>query len=377
MHAMSVELIDNPADMRATGSRAGTFCAALREQGTPQHIANATSRMALLCHAGHALPVSVDDGGYGRSYVASPHSAYVPYARREMELVGLRRGRLAAQCALTLLDGVLRAARINQVVHLDNWLLSTNLHGSWRGEGLGEMRRALCERHPQHMLILRSLDAWSSPQLLQAAREDGWILVPARQIWVVDDLTRQWRSRNNCGNDRRALARSALRVEDATHLSASDCQRIAQLYALLYLDKYCGLNPQFTADFIAMTHASGLIDYRVARTAEGQIVAVAGMLVRDGIMTPCVVGYDTQLPRSEALYRIASYLFCDWAEARGLKLHGSAGAAHFKRQRGAEGVIEYAAIHVAHLSPWRRAVIQGIAAILERAVVPMMQREGW
>lgn len=374
---MTIELLEAPSAMESTGTSAGKFTAALVRHGTNHYVANATSRMLLMHSAQHALPVSVDDGGYGRSYVASPHSAYVLYARREIELVSMGRGRLPALGALTLLDGALRATRINQAVHLDNWLLSTNLHGHWQGEALPQMRRHLACLFPNHMLILRSLDSWSCPQLLHAARDDGWTLVPARQIWVVDDLEREWRPRNNCANDRRALARSGLVIEEATQLDAVDRARVAELYALLYIDKYCALNPVFTADFMAMMQHVGLLSYRLLRDPRGRIMAVAGMLARGGIMTPCVVGYDTTQPRSEALYRMATYLFCDWAATRGLKLHGSSGAAHFKRQRGAHGVIEYAAIYTDHLSPIRRNAIRTLAGILERAVVPMMQREGW
>jgi hypothetical protein len=101
------------------------------------------------------------------------------------------------------------------------------------------------------------------------------------------------------------------------------------------------------------------------------------MLEREGIMTPSVVGYDTTRPQSEALYRIAAFLFCEWAMDRGLALHGSAGAAHFKRLRGARGVIEYLAVHAGHLSSQRRLAITLLAGALERYVTPMMKREGW
>ena len=372
---MSLALIDTPAQMR--GSAPAAYAAALAEAGTARWIANAGSRLLLARCAGHDLPITLDEGGYGLSYVANPHSAYALYARREIELVGLQRGRMAAVAGVGLLDRLLRAADVARICHIDNWLLSTNLHGGWRGEGLGELRRALAARFPGHFLALRSLDAWSSPELLEAARADGWILLPARQIWVVDDLASDWRPRNNAANDRRALARSGLSIERARALSPADAARIAELYSLLYVAKYSPLNPVFTADFVALTQRLGLIDYRLARAADGQIMAVAGMLVRDGVMTPTVVGYDTARPASEALYRIACYLFCEAAEQAGWRLHGSAGAADFKRARGAHGVIEYMAVQADHLSAARRAVVRGLAAALQRWAVPMMQKEGW
>jgi len=374
---MTARLLEAADDMEADGCIAGHFAAAFARASTQAFIANATSRMMLVQSGPHSLPVTVDDGGYGRSYVASPHSAYVLYARAEMDIVGFVKGRRMANAALGVLDGMLRMARINRAVHVDNWLLSTNLHGGWEGAGLAGIRRLLAERFPTHFLILRSLDEWSSPQLLQAARDDGWMLLPARQIWVVDDLARDWRPRNNFDNDRRALTKSGLVVEEARQFDATDRARIAELYRMLYVQKYSPLNPVFTPQFIALTQTTGLLHYRVARDATGRIMAVAGMLARGKVMTPPVVGYDITCPRADALYRIASFMFSQLAMERGLRLHGSAGAADFKRRRGAHGVIEYMALHAGHLDVSRRTAVRLLASQLERFVVPMMQKEGW
>jgi hypothetical protein len=376
-HDVTPELVTEPSELARDDTPAGRYMAAFANGGTAALVANASSRPMLLRHRGRSFPVTRDDGGYGRSYVASPHSAYVLYARAEMEMVGMRRGRRSAAAALSVLDRLLRAARFNHVVHLDNWLLSTNLHGDWDGDGLPAIRQALADIFPDHFLILRSLDPWSCPALLAAARADGWMLLPARQIWVVDDLARDWRPRHDRSNDRRALSRSGLLVQDLERIDATDAARIAELYHLLYVGRYSALNPVFTERYMAFTAATGLISYRVARDPGGRIMAVAGMLARNGIMTPPVVGYDTPRPQRDALYRIASYLFSDWALERGLALHGSAGAATFKRNRGAHGVIEYMAVHAGHLSRSRRTAIGMLANLLERFAVPMMRKQGW
>lgn len=374
---MTPELVTDTSDLARDDTPAGRYMAAFAREGTAALVANASSRPLLLRHDGRSFPVTVDDGGYGRSYVASPHSAYALYAREEMAIVGMRRGRRSAGAALSVLDRLLRGARFNHVVHLDNWLLSTNLHGDWDGEGLPAIRQALAERFRDHFLILRSLDSWSCPALLAAAQADGWLLLPARQIWVVDDLARDWWPRHDRSNDRRALARSGLIVQDLPRIESEDAARITELYHLLYVGRYSALNPVFTARFMAFTADTGLIRYRVARESGGRIMAVAGMIASNGIMTPPVVGYDTSRPQGEALYRVASYLFSDWALERGLALHGSAGAATFKRNRGAHGVIEYMAVHAGHLSRARRAAIKLLAGLLERVAVPMMQKQGW
>jgi len=127
---------------------------------------------------------------------------------------------------------------------------------------------------------------------------------------------------------------------------------------------------------VSFTHAIGLIRYRVARRSDGTIMAVTGMMERAGVMTSPVVGYDTSRPQNEALYRIACYLSAARALERGWRLHNSAGAASFKRTRGARGVIEYTAFHAGHLSRSRRLTVAALAGGLERFVVPVMRRRG-
>lgn len=346
-------------------------------RGAAAMVSNVATRLSTLEVAGRTMPVTVDDGALGGSYVCSPHSAYVLYARAELDLLKVGPVAYPLRMALAGLDRLLRAARINRIVHLGNWLLSTNLHGGWRGEGIEAAREALVAACPDHLLGVRSVDDWSSPGLREALMADGWILVPSRQIWVVDDLIREWTARGDYGNDRRLVARSPLRISDLPAIDPDDARRIADLYARLYVGKYSALNPVFTPAFVAASARTGMMSYRVARDPGGTIQAVTGMWARGGVMTPPVVGYDTARPRGEGLYRIASWMFMERALESGWRLHGSAGAAHFKRLRGARGVIEWNAYHAAHLPPARRRSVEALAALLKRFVVPMMVARQW
>jgi hypothetical protein len=59
---------------------------------------------------------------------------------------------------------------------------------------------------------------------------------------------------------------------------------------------------------------------------------------------------------------------------RGARLNGSAGAAHFKRVRGARPEIEVSGFAIDHL-PWpRRIGLRLVGAILNRMIVPFMQK---
>jgi hypothetical protein len=345
--------------------------------GATAMVSNVSTRFSTLDVAGRTMPVTVDDGALGGSYVCSPHSAYVLYARAELDLLKVGWASYPSRAALSALDLVLKAARINRIVHLGNWLLSTNLHGGWRGEGVEAAREGLAGDHPDHLLGIRSVDDWSSPGLREALAADGWILVPSRQIWVVDDLARDWTKRHDFANDRRLVAHSPLVLSDLGQVEEDDARRIADLYAMLYVGKYSPLNPILTPAFVRASARSGMMSYRVARDPGGTIMAVAGMWERGGVMTPPVVGYDVDRPKSEGLYRIASWMFMERAMEAGWRLHGSAGAAHFKRQRGARAIIEWNAYHAAHLAPARRKAVEALAFLLRRLVVPVMVRKQW
>lgn len=336
-------------------------------------VANVRTRWLALRSGDRLYPVTVNDGEHGDSYVCLPHSAYVLYGRRELDLVDVGRMKPVLRAGIGLVDVLLRLARINRIVHVDNWLLSTNLHGDWDGSDVPAVRAHLQACFPQHLVAIRSVDPWSSPALEAALRADGWLMLPSRQVWVVADPATAWRRRSPVGKDSRLLAASGLEVQDVRELRPGDAERIAHLYRMLYVDKYSGLNPVFTPAWIACTHEAGMVRYRVARDGEGIIQSVVGSLVRGDVLTPPVVGYDTDRPRAHGLYRIASYLFCEQAEKLGVRLNASAGAADFKRRRGAQPVIECTAVCVGHVAPWRRWLLVAFAALLWKLVVPVMR----
>lgn len=374
---MTAELLSDPAALAADGSLAARHVAAFRAAGTAALITNAACEVLLLRHGARRLPVTVDDGTRGRSYVSSPHSTYVLYPRDEIALLGLGGLRYAAEGVLGVLAGLLRISWLSRAVHLDNWLLSTNLHGDWDGTGLAGMRASLAARYPDHFVIIRSLDPWSCPALLEAARADGWTLLPARQVWVIDDLDRDWRPRSHTKADARALRRSGLTLERPAAIAPADADRIASLYRQLYVERYSAINPVFAPRYIATSAENGLLTYFLLRDAAGQIMAFAALRAAGGIGTVPLMGYDTARPQSEGLYRIASYVAADKAMAMGLRFNGSAGASQFKRNRGAHGVIEYMAIDGRHLSRARQAGLKALAAGLNRFMVPMLERNGW
>ena len=368
--------LDPPADAWPEACDSRAYIEGIARGGVTAMVSNVATRWLALRSGGRVLPVTVNDGEIGGSYVTLPHSAYALYARAELDMVDTGGMRPLLKLLIAGAERVMRWGRINRIVHVDNWLLSTNLHGDWDGADLPAIRAHVAQQFPDHAIAIRSVDPWSCPTLLDAARRDGWLLLPSRQIWVTDDLERDWVPRRTRQGDIALLGTSDLTLDTFETMTDGDAERIAELYHLLYVGKYSPLNPVFTPAYVRMTWAEKILAYRGLRDADGRLLAVAGSLVRGGILTPPVVGYDTRRPIEQGLYRFATLLFTRTGHELGARLNGSAGAPQFKRNRGATGVIEYMAVHAAHL-PWRRrAVFAAMRWVLDRIAVPMMKRQG-
>lgn len=373
---MLFDPLDPPADAWPEGCDSRAYIEGIARGGVTAMVSNVATRWLALRSGTRVLPVTVNDGETGGSYVTLPHSAYALYARAELDLVDTGRMRPLLKPLIAVADRLMRWGRINRIVHVDNWLLSTNLHGGWDGADLPAIRALIVQRFPDHGVAIRSLDPWSCPALLDATRRDGWLLLPSRQIWVTGDLERDWMPRRTRKGDVELLETSGLTLDRFETMAEADAERIAELYHMLYIGKYSPLNPVFTPAYVRMTWAEKILTYRGLRDARGSLLAVAGSLVRGDILTPPVVGYDTHRPIEQGLYRFATLLFTRTAQELGVRLNGSAGAPQFKRNRGATGVIEYMAVHAAHL-PWRRrAVFALMRWVLDRIAVPMMKRQG-
>ncbi len=343
-------------------------------------IGNVATRMRLLDTGAHLMPVSVNDGGEGpdNSYVVSPLTAYTGYA--DYEIGRLERPWLAwpLRRLVRAAGGWLERARIDRIVQVNNWLLSTNLHPpDWDGADLAEITRLLVAAWPDHAIGFRSLNRRDNPDLIGRLEALGYLPIPSRQVYLFDgrDGDRSaFLRRRDCRQDARLLARSDYVQVAGEALADADYPRIEHLYNLLYLEKYCPLNPRFSAAWLRAGQRDGWLGLTALRSPAGRIDAVLGWFANERIMTTPVVGYDTALPQKLGLYRLLSRISLDEAARRRVLLNMSAGAAGFKRLRGGQPEIEYSFAHVGHLPRARQRVWRALGKLLRTIGVPVMRK---
>lgn len=358
------------------GRYARAYLEPLMLQGTRGFMINVSTNLLIARIDDLVLPLTVNEAEYENSYVCSPYTHYVRYAKQELILLQKPLLEKGLSALLSVVGWGMRHSQINKVVHVNNWLFSTNLYPAMSGEQAVCLLAAVRERYPEHAVVFRSLCPGLHSDLTEELKQAGCQLIPSRQIYLYqpnDPNFGNAKSRWLLKRDYELLAKHGYEFVSEANLTEEDIPRIAELYKLLYLEKYSYDNPQFSEQFIATAKASGALALYGLRK-EGRIDAVMGYFCRNGVMTTPLFGYDTALPQSIGLYRMLSACLIRQARENGHLLHESAGAAQFKRNRGAVPNFEYSAVYERHLPMSRRWCWLLLERLLNRVGVPLMRR---
>lgn len=372
-----MNLLAPDALSQAADTPARSYVAAFANCDSRSLIHNLSTRMLLLEHDELSLPLSLTDRYQsGNSYVVSPQSACVDYAADELPplpswLQGLLRTTLAAT------GHWLERRELDRHVAINNWLLSTNLYPpQWDGAGITPLTDALCQSFPEHALVWRSLNPFTNAALLRAFSEQGYLLLPSRRLFIFDARSggaSTFLKHNSTRNDARMRRNSAASCVAHEELQPSDFARMAALYHALYVGKYNALNPQYSARWLQLAHQHRWLQFCGLRNGDGELLAINGWFSTATTLSTPIVGYDTAVPQSLGLYRQLSALTLSEATRRACVLNFSAGAAHFKQQRGGMPFIEYSAVYIAHLPPARQQAWRLLAWLARHCAVPLMQ----
>lgn len=351
-----------------------TWLQALLELPSHKLVHNVETELAQVSCAGHQLPITVNYTEWDNSYVCSPYTAFISYATEE--LVKLQSPALegALKHFIRWLGSVLRSGDINRVVHINNWLLSTNLYPDWNGEGADELHHQLRGDHPDHVLVFRSLNPVTNANLMSCLQDLGYRLLPSRQVYLFDARHGKLRKPKNVHYDH-ALLHRRTEYERVEHqqLQKSDFPRIVDLYNQLYLEKYSQHNPSFSLELIRLWHQSGALKMTGLRHPNGHLDGIVGLWEKNGVTTVPLVGYEMSVPQKQGLYRMLMAVAIEDAHHRQILLNLSAGASHFKRLRGGKAELEFSAVYYRHL-PWRKRLIWALLdGVLSHLAAPLMR----
>ena len=342
--------------------------------GANKYIGNVETIFSLLKVGDNIFPLTINNEEYESSYVCSPYNACILYSKEEMRKLKNKILEFALKKLADICGFPLKLAKINKVVSVNNWLLSTNLYPKWDGTEIKEISEFLRNKFPTHAIMFRSLNSESNKQLLQKFQQNNYELIPSRQIYIFDRKKLDFSKRSDIKKDHALLKKTDYKIDRHEEISYSDYPRITELYNKLYLDKYCIHNPHFTTELIALWHKHKLLTFTALRNKNGVIDGICGCFTRNQIATIPLVGHDTALPQSLGLYRMLIQLSIRYSIDNNLIINASSGASYFKINRGGFAEIEYSAIYIDHLSPYSKRIWKILNWLLTNIAIPLMKK---
>lgn len=336
-------------------------------------VANLQTELRVVQSGEVSLPISLQNSEPHNSFIGSAYTHYVSYAIAELRELNNPVLEGGLELVLRLLGRWLRLTQIDQVVYVNNWLLTTCLYPPLSLPNIKAITKALQAVFPHKAIVWRSVHAYRGDDLKRVLVECGYRLIPSRSVLFYDAPRGDHRHKKDFKNDLKLLEQSPYRLRKLLEPTQAELERIQQLYTQLYIEKYSHYNPQYTVDFMAFAARSGLLELYVLEQ-DGRIDGAMGLYCRGGYMAAPVFGYDTALPQELGLYRLLSTHLTLEAERRGLILHASSGVAKFKRSRGATPELEWIAVNDQHLPLLRRMGWGTLEFLMGEIAVPLIRR---
>lgn len=358
------------------GQEVKVYVLEMMGKSSQAYVKNVAAEISILAIDNLLLPLTKTIHMEDNSYVVSPYTQYVSYAIEELWELNNRFIEFLLKIILKIIGIILKLGKIDEVVIVNNWLLSTNLYEEMTSDQVGRIITYLQKKYPRCAIMFRSIVFSMHDQMFQPLKKDETLLIPSRSVYIFSpgELTNfQKHQQKRIRQDYTLLKKSGYEIVGNESITLEEIPKILELYNGLYLDKYSYYNPQFTEDFIKQAWEENLLTFKLLKNND-LIIGVVGFVVRNGVMTTPILGYDLTYPKQAGLYRLCSILLTDHSLTTGLTLHRSGGAGKFKRLRGAINEIEYSAVNVSHLSWGRKTVWKFLQIILSKIAVLLLKK---
>jgi hypothetical protein len=320
------------------------------------------------------FPITINEEAIGNSFVCSPFTTYVLYAKDE--LLHKIHHKWVQMPLLWLIKGIskwLRWGQIDKNIHVNNFLLSTNPYPIWDGAGIEAITDFLKKNYPNHAIIFKSLNEYQHSHLLSQLEQKDYKLVGSRQLYIVDLDYKDWLKRDNNKNDNRLIRNKKLNLLEHEAMG-NHLETALILYKKLYLEKYSMHNPQFSLAYFKACHVHKILYFQGYTDNNNELKAFSATFVWGDTITSPLIGYDTSAPQKDNLYIHAAQLAVLYKFKHNLLLNLSSGAPGFKRMRGAEPSIEYSAVYLNHLPKKRQITWQILRFFSNRIGVPLIKK---
>jgi hypothetical protein len=324
------------------------FCPMV-EKGVPHFIENVNTDFRLLKLDNLILPIMINSGKKGMSYVCSPYDFYITYGSKMLSFIKNPVLRLLVEGIHLTLSKVINYKEINHVVLVNNWPFSTTFYPEITELQINAIVAHLSKEFPNHAIAFRSINPNTTKECYDILKKCGFDLIASRQVYYTNPGDPKLSHKQILKSDLKLYREREHQILKESELSKEDLEGALSLYNQLYIDKFSFLNPQIKETFLKLGAENKLLELRVLKK-DGRIDGVVGFICKNGYLYCPFFGYNTSNPDRSKLYRLLSTILFLEAKERGLVLFQSAGASFFKKIRGASDCLEYLAVYKKHLS---------------------------
>ncbi len=342
-----------------------SYLQALLREGPGALIDNADTEFFLIKSGKYLLPCTINDEEYDNSILCSLYNHYISSGLASFEK---KDKTFKARMLCSLLKGfgsLLQSGKINKAVCVNNWLLSPNPALEIDPPALSEIRTYLTERFPDHAIVLRSISQELSPACFQALKENDFLFLPTRQVFVTDGSENQIFQTRIFKSDLRFFQASGCRVIESPDISQEEISKLYDLYCDLNIKKYSPFNPRYNIRFIDHMLRNDFFHIKALKLKD-EIEGVAGYYCHHGQMSSCFFGYNPCNRGLNGIYRLLNTILLKEAEKKGMLYSQGSGGSFYKKLRRARPAMEYTAVYDRHLPPYRRLIWQILKQALDR-----------
>lgn len=357
-------------------------------------VTNASFKVTSTTIDGEEVPVIWNTNNDAQtSWVCSLLNSYGPSARAELKLIETSK---LAHILFTGLSytaqALLQSIGMGSGIFLENWYLPTTLYPAQRSAqsiiaAVTALQKQAAEQGKNYLpIIIRSLTPALHTEIIAQLRDNGFLMIPTRQIWIADNICdRSWRKHSHIKRDISIERKFALQTEwvEGTDFSDADFERSLFLYNQIYRVKFPKFNPDYTLSYFKAAVATGFMQFYGLRpvnqaadntpgspNSKPPLIGFVGIIRRDNLFSTPLFGYDPNRPIKEGLYRrLMLKVFLEAEQHQG-SVHCSGGAGNFKALRGAQPHIEYTAVWMQHLPAYRQLIFKTLAKTIDTFITP-------
>lgn len=344
----------------------------LLTENTENLVSNAQGQSyVLVMDEKYYIPVFVAESAKKNTYLVSLFSHYILYAKEELGELNNKTIEYFGNIVLSLVGLLLKPCRIDDVVYVNQLLVSTNLYPDFPFHE--EVNHFLAKKFPNKVICWNSINEKTTPTLYHEMKQTKMLFLPSRSVFYYTEFPNKLSRDLKRDIAFRSKSKLLMKKLDANNF---DGDRVKQLYDMLYLDKYSKFNPNYTKYYFESTLSTGFIEY-YGLFDGGEILGVVGFFTVENTSATPVVGVDSNRSIKEGIYRLLVLKAYDEARNNDRIFHCSAGAGSFKRNRQAKNVFEYRVLHFSKTTTLgQRTALKLIAWIFEKIVIPMMKKKG-